>query len=62
MGQIIIKIPQNEVHIYRIQDAATVKRLLLNLEQIVKKEKEEDDEDILGLWTIPEPIKRAAKL
>jgi len=60
MGQIIIEIPQNGVHIYRIQDAGTVKKLLSDLEQIVKKEKEEDEEDILGLWTVPEPIKRAA--
>jgi hypothetical protein len=61
MGQIIIEIPQNGVHIFQIQDAGTVKRLLSDLEQIVKKEKEDDDEDILGLWTVPEPIKRAAK-
>ena len=56
MGQIIIEIPQNGVHIYRIQEAAPVKKLLSDLEQIVKKEKEEEDEDILGLWTIPEPF------
>jgi hypothetical protein len=61
MGQIIIEIPQNGVYIYRIQDAATVKRLLSDLEQIAKQEKEEEDEDILGLWTVPEPIKQAAK-
>jgi hypothetical protein len=61
MGQIIIEIPQNGVHIYRIQDTGTVKKLLSDLEQIVKKEKEEEEEDILGLWTVPEPIKRAAR-
>jgi hypothetical protein len=61
MGQIIIEIPQNGVHIYRIQEAATVKKLLLDLERITAKEREEEDEDILGLWTVPEPIRRAAK-
>jgi len=60
MGQIIIEIPQNGVHIYRIQDADRVQKLFSALEQIVKKEKEED-EDILGLWTVPEPIRQAAK-
>jgi hypothetical protein len=61
MGQIIIEIPQNGVYIYRIQEAATVKKLLSELEQIVQKEKEEEDEDILGLWTVPEPfIKKKA--
>jgi hypothetical protein len=61
MGQIIIEIPQNGVHVFRLYDAATVKRLLSDIEQIVQKEKEEEDEDILGLWTVPEPIRRAAK-
>jgi hypothetical protein len=61
MGQIIIETPQNGVHIYRIQDADRVEKLLSDLEQIVKQEKEEEDEDILGLWTVPEPIRRAAK-
>ena len=61
MGQIIIEIPQNGAHIYRIHDFERAEKLMSVLEQIVKKEKEEEDEDILGLWTVPEPIKRAAK-
>jgi hypothetical protein len=56
MGQIIIEIPQNEVYIYQIQDADRVKKILLDLEQIAAIEKEEADEDILGLWTVPEPF------
>ena len=61
MGQIIIEIPQNEVHIYRFQDTDRVEKLLTDLDEIARIDKEEADEDILGLWTIPEPIKRAAK-
>ena len=61
MGQIIIEIPQNGVYIYRFQDTDRVKKLLADLDAIARIEKEEEDEDILGLWSVPEPIKRAAK-
>ena len=61
MGQIIVEIPQNEVHIYRFQDSDRVKKLLSDINELARLEKEEDDEDILGLWTTPEPIKRAAQ-
>jgi hypothetical protein len=60
MGQIIIDIPQNGVHIYEIHNEERVKKLISVLEQIVEHERDEE-EDILGLWTVPEPIKRAAK-
>ena len=61
MGQIIIEIPQNEIYIYRFQDTDRVDKLLADLDEIAGIEKEEADEDILGIWTVPEPIKRAAK-
>jgi len=60
MGQIIIEIPQNGTYVYQIQNAERVKKLLSEIEQITAKEREEEDEDILGLWNEPEPIKRAA--
>ena len=55
MGQIIIDIPQNEVYIYEIHNEERVKKLLSVLEQITEREKDEE-EDILGLWTVPEPF------
>ena len=61
MGRIIIEIPGSENRFYRIHNEDTIKKFLSELEQIVRKEKEEEDDDILGLWTVPEPIKRAAK-
>ena len=62
MGQIIIEIPQNGVHIYRIQDLERARKLISDIEQIVVEEREEADEDILGVWSDePEPITKAAK-
>ena len=61
MGQIIIEIPQNGVYIYRFQDSDRVTKLLADLDEIARIEKLEEDEDILGLWSVPEPIRRAAK-
>jgi hypothetical protein len=60
MGHIVIEIPEKENHFYRLHNEDTIKKLLSDLEQITAKEREDDDEDILGLWTMPEPIKRAA--
>lgn len=60
MGRITIEIPLKGEYQYQIHNEARVKKLLTVLEQIVEREKEEE-EDILGLWTTPEPIKRAAK-
>ena len=61
MGQIIIEIPQNEVYIYRFLDTDRAAKLLADIDELARKEREEADEDILGLWSVPEPIKRAAK-
>lgn len=60
MGQIIIEIPQNEMHIYEIHNELRVKKLIAVLDEVMEREKDEED-DILGLWTESEPIKRAAK-
>lgn len=54
MGQIIIEIPQNLNRTYRIASAETAKKLLENLERATEREVE--DEDILGLWTAPNPF------
>jgi hypothetical protein len=61
MGQIIIEIPQDEVYIYRFHDDDRVAKLLADLAEIAQVEKAEADEDILGLWSVPDPITRAAK-
>ena len=61
MGQIVIEIPGKESRFYRLHNAATIKTFLSDLEQIVQKDTEEEDEDILSLWTAPEPLKQAAK-
>lgn len=60
MGQIIIEIPQNEIHIYEVHNEIRVKKLISVLEEVMVREKDEE-EDILGLWTESEPIKKAAK-
>lgn len=60
MGQIIIEIPQNEIYIYEVHNEIRVKKLITVLEEVMEREKDEE-EDILGLWTESEPIKRAAK-
>jgi hypothetical protein len=60
MGRIIIETPQDGHYLYRIHNEETIRKLLSALEQIVEKERDEE-EDILGLWTVPEPIKQAAK-
>jgi len=60
MGQIIIEIPQNDIHIYEIHNEIRVQRLVAVLEEIVEREKDEE-EDILSLWTESEPVKKAAK-
>ena len=60
MGQIIIEIPQNEIYIYEIHNETRIKKLVSVLEEIMEREKDEED-DILGLWSKPEPLKRTAK-
>jgi hypothetical protein len=56
MGQIIIEIPQSVNRTYRIASEDSAKKLLLNLERLLKKEKAIEDEDILSLWTEPEEL------
>ncbi len=61
MGQIIIEVPQDGQRTYRIASAELAKKLLANLERMVKKDKIFEDEDILGLWAAPpKPEKKAA--
>lgn len=60
MGQIIIEIPQNVNRTYRIISEKVTKKLLENLERITEKEKDFEDEDILGLWTAPKKVKKTA--
>jgi hypothetical protein len=59
MGQITIEIPQAVNRTYRIISEDSAKKLLANLERILKKEKAIEDEDILSLWT--EPMKLVKK-
>ncbi len=56
MGQIIIEIPQNVRRTYQIVSEETAKKLLENLERLAEKQKRDEDEDILGLWTAPKPL------
>lgn len=56
MGQIIIEIPQNVSRTYRIASEDAAKKLLETLERRAEKEKEEENEDILGLWIAPKPL------
>jgi hypothetical protein len=56
MGQIIIEIPQNVRRTYRIVSEEMAEKLLENLERLKDKQKKEEDEDILGLWTAPAPF------
>lgn len=60
MGRITIEIPQQGEYKYQIRTPETVKRLLTVLEQIVERESDEE-EDILGLWTEPAPLKKTAQ-
>ncbi len=56
MGQIIIEIPQAVNRTYRIVSEDSAKKLLANLERLLKKEKALEDEDILSLWSEPEEL------
>lgn len=61
MGQIIIEIPQDVSRTYRIVSEDSAKKLLSNLERILKRENAIDEEDILSLWTISnKTIKKTA--
>lgn len=52
MGQIIIEIPQDVSRTYRIVSEDAAKKLLSNLERILKRENAIDEEEILSLWTV----------
>ncbi len=56
MGQIIIEIPQAVNRTYRIVSEDSAKKLLANLERLLKKEKALEDEDILSLWSETEKL------
>ncbi len=56
MGQIIIEVPQDVNLTYRIVSEESAKKLLSNLERLVKKEPAVEDEDILGLWTVSKKL------
>lgn len=50
MGQITIEIPQSVNRKYRIISENSAKKLLSNLEKMVKQENSVGDDEILGLW------------
>jgi len=60
MGQIIIEIPQNVNRTYRIVSEDAAKKLLETLERHAQKE--EENEDILGLWTALPPFAKKKSL
>lgn len=50
MGQITIEIPQSVNRKYRIVSESSARKVLSNLEQMLKKENSIEDDEILGLW------------
>lgn len=61
MGKIIIEIPQSVNRTYQIVSEDVAKKLLLNLERLLKKETAVEDEDILSLWALPKTaVKKVA--
>lgn len=54
MGQIIIEIPQAGQQKFRIISEESAGKIISALERIMQKEILEDDEDILGIWTVRE--------
>ena len=59
MGHIVIEIPGKESRFYRLHNEDTIEKFLSDLERIVQKDTAEEDEDILSLWTAPEPMKNS---
>ncbi|MDQ3711359.1 MAG: hypothetical protein M3388_03990, partial [Acidobacteriota bacterium] len=51
MGQITIEIPQSVNRNYRIVSESSAKKVLSNLEHLVKTENDIADNEILGLWS-----------
>lgn len=50
MGQITIEIPQSVNRNYRLVSERSAKKVLSNLEQLVRTENSIADDEILGLW------------
>lgn len=50
MGQITIEIPQSVNRNYRLITEDSAKEVLSKLENLVRKENQVDDDEILGLW------------
>ncbi len=50
MGQITIEIPQKLNRTYRLVSENSAKKVLSNIEQMVKQENSVEDDEILGLW------------
>jgi len=50
MGQITIEIPQSVNRKYRIVSESSAKKILSDLERLLKKENSVDADEILGLW------------
>ncbi len=51
MGQITIEIPQSINRNYRIVSESSAKKVLSNIERLVKTENDIGDDEILGLWS-----------
>lgn len=50
MGQITIEIPQKVNRTYRLVSEDAAKKVLSNLDKMVKQENSVEDDEILGLW------------
>ncbi len=50
MGQITIEIPQKLNRTYRLVSENSAKKVLSDLDQMVKQENLVEDDEILGLW------------
>jgi len=51
MGQIVIEIPQRVNKNFRIVSENSAKKVLSNIERLIKKENSIEDDEILGLWS-----------
>lgn len=50
MGQITIEIPQKVNRNYRLVSENAAKKVMSNIEKMVKQENSVEDDEILGLW------------
>ena len=51
MGQITIEIPQKISRKFRIVSESSARKMLSEIEHLVKAENSIDDDEILGLWS-----------